>query len=1257
MKRFQLVFLCLATLVAVSAVGQIATTAGSILGVVKDQTGGVVPGAKVTCVSAETGGRYETAATAGGAYVCPSLAQGFYRVEAVAAGFRKAVISDIKVNVGLPTTTDVTLEVGQTTQTVEVQAEATPVITSTTAISTTVTGRQITELPLATREALDLAFQMAGASGGGGVRYSSFDGLPHGALNLTIDGINIQDNLLKSASGGSFYAYIRPRIDAVDEVTVSSAGNAANTGEGAVQIAFVTKRGTNDWHGGGFWYLRNNALNANTWFNNTNGLPRQILKLNQFGSRIGGPIKKNKLFLFFVWDDFRLPNAIARNRTVLKPGAIAGDFTYKGTDGANHTVNVLQMAGANGFRSTPDANITTLLKKIDSLRSGGQVGITSLDLFRDTMSFNNVGKQRRYFPTTRLDYAITDKMQLDVEWYYQGFRSFPDTLNSYDRTYPGFETLNGKPAEGGQNSNRHQSSMAFRWTMTPRMTNEFRLGENGGTVVFAGGMDQTLYPNNTRLGFPLSLTSPLSLPRDSRRNSPIWTIADTLAWQKGKHTLNYGFTFTRLSNWDRSIGTAVPLASTGITSNDPINSLFSATNFPSINTADISNAMSLYALLTGRLSGLSGVVNVDEKAHKYVQYAPLVVRNMQRSMGLFFTDTFRLRSTITLNYGLRWDYQGIPRNTNGVYTMPQGGYPGLWDVSGPGNLFKPGTMPGQPAQLAIAEQAWDKHFRNFAPSAGLAWSPSSDNRLLKAVFGKGGALRIGYSISYNREGLAHFTGVEGANVGPTASAALVADRDFKAGSLSYDGTIPPLVTIPTSFTFPLPMSSLTYNGSSLNWYDPNLRPPRIHSWSVGIQREIAKATVLEVRYVGNYGQDLWRQININETNIFENGFLKEFQAAQNNLNICTANRVACTGSATGALRFDNRGLPGQANTPIMTAAFAGTTGFTSSTFVTNLQQGTAGSFANSLATNNLYMPNLVKASYPANFFQASPNASVGGAWLLQNGAFSDYHSLQVEVRRRMSAGLLLNTSYVFSKGLSDLFGDSSSSATQPMTLRRYSLSTGASPYDIRHAFKINWLYELPFGPGKRFAASNNPVLSRLIGGWQINGIGRIQSGQAFLLTSGRSTLSQYDAGVIPMVPRSKLQSMGKIVKDPSGLVYVVDKALIGPDGRANPDYLQVPTVPGQLGYSIFLYGPGLVRIDGTLAKRVRVNERVNVELRAEVLNVFNFVNFMQASPSSSTSTASIQSTSFGRTTNYYQDFNGSQDPGGRVIQLVLRINF
>jgi hypothetical protein len=454
------------------------------------------------------------------------------------------------------------------------------------------------------------------------------------------------------------------------------------------------------------------------------------------------------------------------------------------------------------------------------------------------------------------------------------------------------------------------------------------------------------------------------------------------------------------------------------------------------------------------------------------------------------------------------------------------------------------------------------------------------------------------------------------------------------------------------------MSSLTYTGSSVNWYDPALTPPKIHSFSFGIQREVFSNTVLEVRYVGNRGKDLWRQINLNEVNTVESGFLKEFTAAQNNLAICTNNRAACTGSATGALRFDNRGVAGQVSLPIMQAAFAGTSGFTSSTFVTNLQQGTAGSMASTLANSTLYMPNVIKGGYPANLFLASPTTANGGAWLLKNGAYSSYDSFQIELRRRMYSGLLLTVSYVFSKGLTNLGGDNIASAVQPMTLRNYDYSKVPSPYDIRHVLKLNWLYELPFGPGKKWIATTNGVLSRLVGGWQINGIGRIQSGPPFQLTSGRYTFNQYEAGVIPLVPRSELQSMGKIVKDPSGYVTCVDPKLIGSDGRANPQYLMTPTTPGQVGNYLFLYGPPLVRIDATLAKSIRINERIGVQLRAEVLNLPNTVNFMQGSPTASVAgTASIQSTSFGRTTNYYQDFNGSQDPGGRVIQLVFRIDF
>ncbi len=1241
---------------------QVSTT-GSILGVVKDPSGAIVPNAVVVCAGMETGSRFETKSTGAGAYACPNLVEGMYRVDVAAPGFVKAVISSIKVNVATAAMVDVRLEVGATTETIQVDAESTPVITATTAVATTIVGRQILELPLSTRSALDLAFQMPGAAGGGGPRYSSFEGLPHGALNVAIDGINVQDNLLKSASGGSFYTYITPRVDAVDEVTVSSAANAASAGEGAVQITFVTKRGTNDWHGGVFEQVRNNYFNANTWFNNKNGLPRQVLRLNQFGGRLGGPIIKNKLFIFGVWDDFRLPNAIARTRTVLKTSALAGDFTYKGSDGQNHTVNVLQAAAGNGLRSTPDANIGALLKQIDALRTGGQVGITPNDLFRDTMSFNNVGSQRRYFPTTRLDYVINEKMSLEAEWYYQGFRSFPDTLNSYDRTYPGFEMLNGKNAQGSQNSNRHQTSLSFRWTPGATMSNELRFGENGGTVVFAGGMDQSLYPNNTRLSWPLSLTSPLSLPRDSRRNTPFLSLQDTLSWQKSQHTLNFGVSYNRMSPWDRSIGTAVPLASLGVTSNDPASQMFNASNFPAIQSADITNAQNLYALLTGRISGVSGVVNVDEKTHAYVPYAPLTVRNFQQNLGVFFTDNFRLRPTVTLNFGLRWDYQGVPGNTNGVYTMPQGGYAGLFDVSGKDNLFQPGTLSGEATSFVTAGQSWDKHFANFAPSVGVVWSPGSDNLVSKAIFGKGGALRMGYSMTYSREGLAHLTQVEGANPGPTATATLTADVDFKAGTMFYDGKIPPLTLKPTSYSFPLSYSPPTYSGASSNWYDPNLTPPRVHSYSIGIQREIAKDTVLEARYVGNFGQNLWRQYNLNEANIIENKFLQEFVNARNNYNVCVANRLACTGSGSGTLRFDNRGVAGQVDLPILNAAFKGTTGFTSSSFITNLQQGTAGSMANTLGNNKTYMDNLTGAGYAKNLFLVNPTMANGGAWLLSNGAWSNYNSLQVEVRRHTRSGLTFMSSYVFSKGRSNLFGDAQSSATQPVTLRNFSLGDGPSPYDIRHAFKMNWMYDLPFGPGKMFAPSTNGVLSRIIGGWTLDGVARIQSGPAIQLTTGssstngRGTLSQFDGGVLPMVPVSQLQSMAHIHKLPNGVVTLVDSDLIGADGRANPAYLQVASTPGQLGYNVFLYGPPLVRLDSSIVKRTRINERFNMELRAQVLNVLNAVNFMACSASSSTCSLNITSTTFGQTTNYYQDFNGSQDPGGRVIELVVRLNF
>ena len=225
-------------------------------------------------------------------------------------------------------------------------------------VATTITGRQITELPFSSRDALDLVLLLPGTTTPGRPRTSTVNGLPKGALNITMDGVNVQDNTLKSSDG--FFTYIRPRIDAIEEVTVSTATpGAESAGEGAVQIKFVTRQGNNEFHGTLYEYHRNPSLNANYWFNNRDRAtihedtkltcdtpqqpfvqgkcraPRDRVLLNQYGGSVGGPISIPKLFsgrdraFFFVnYEEYRLPEQVTRNRTILSPLAQQGIFQY-----------------------------------------------------------------------------------------------------------------------------------------------------------------------------------------------------------------------------------------------------------------------------------------------------------------------------------------------------------------------------------------------------------------------------------------------------------------------------------------------------------------------------------------------------------------------------------------------------------------------------------------------------------------------------------------------------------------------------------------------------------------------------------------------------------------------------------------------------------------------------------------------------------------------------------------------------------------
>jgi hypothetical protein len=272
-----------------------AQTTGSIAGTVIDANGAVVPNAAVSILGA--GGQQFDATTAdNGTFRVPAVGSGFYTVTITAPNFKKVVVENVKVDVGLPTTVDATLLVGEVSETIVITSGGEVLQTQTATVGTTITGRQITETPIASRDALDLVGLLPGTATVGRPRSASINGLPKGSLSITIDGVDVQDNLLRSNDG--YFTYVRPRVDAIEEVTVSTTNpGAESSGDGAVQIKFVTRRGTNDYRGGLFWQHRNTDLNANYWYSNRDGVRdangkalRQKIILNQYGGRLGGPL-------------------------------------------------------------------------------------------------------------------------------------------------------------------------------------------------------------------------------------------------------------------------------------------------------------------------------------------------------------------------------------------------------------------------------------------------------------------------------------------------------------------------------------------------------------------------------------------------------------------------------------------------------------------------------------------------------------------------------------------------------------------------------------------------------------------------------------------------------------------------------------------------------------------------------------------------------------------------------------------------------
>jgi len=1273
----------------------------TLSGTVVDSEGLPIPGANVKITNNATGQEIDLVSGGEGGFTAPNINSGNYSVSVELAGFRTTTLSSVSVAAGIPTAVKVAMQVGAIAENVTVVGESATVVQSQSpAISINLTGAQITSLPLTSRNALDSLTSLAGFNTSGTARNSTVSGLPRSAINITLDGMSVQDNFLKTTDG--FFARLSPLLDSVEEVTVTTAGNTADaTGQGSVQIRFVTKAGTNQWTGTAYEYFRHDALNANTWFRNrdlppdpkTGKAPKNQLRNYTQGIAQGGPIKQNKAFFFFNYEEQRAPSSSTLQRIILTPAAASGIFSYNSAAGVQQQ-NLLQIAAANGQLATLDPTVAKILGQIQAstTQSGGVTALNNPLVQQYTWSMPT--KSFNPSPTMRVDYEVTRRHRLTGSFNYRHINSTPDTGNGAQLPFP------NSLQTGSQQSTRWTTSESFRSTFGDNLFNELRGGGSGGATLFSPEFATDMFAdtNGYRLNFNgaccgtgAQLTNWSLGAGQSSREASTKVLENTTTWLKGNHNVQVGGVVLQADVWLAN-QTLVPTANFGVNTTEAADAIFNATTLPGASAADITQAKNLYALLTGRITSLTGDARINASGDTYNLLGQSRAEGRMREFNVFVSDSWRMRPGLTVSAGLRYVLQNPFYPTNDSYTTLSPA--ALYGISGEGNIGIPGSLTGARPQFIrfpAGQYAYHADRDNFAPSIGAAWQvPPSDSWM---KWFRGGAegdvvIRGGWAMAFQRPGLSDFTGVFGDNQGIAVSL----QRDQNNTTLPILLRSGPTVPGAPAVTLPAAPASFTTRG---NAYDPNIQLPYTQSWSAGWQRKVSRDSAIELRYVGSRSEGAWDSINLNEPNITSNGFLNEFRQAQANLQVNLAAGRGATFAHTGAgtqplpillAHFNAQNAANAGNTALYTG-----TNWTSATFLGFLAArnpnpwGFASAGTNGLVGNPTLRNNAVVAGLPANLFVANPDllgtgSTAGAANLTTNIGGTRAHSGQFEYRKRFSKGFSVNSSYTFS--LAQL-------------RRRYGFARPQEWIDqagqvgnVRHALKANWSLELPIGNERKYGASLPAVLDVLVGGWSMDGVARIQTGEVL------------DFGNVRLVgmTNDELQKEIKVQQGPGGQIFILPADILdntvkafsvsatsadgygslgAPGGRyfapANgPDCLESAPGYGDCGVrSITVNGPGLARFDLGVSKKFDLPGRFVFEFRGEMLNAFNEPYFNPAStggtPLGFTTTTTAPSgpgggtpqsnTSAATNVDNYRLTTLLGDNQSRLVQLVWRLRW
>ena len=1138
---------------------------GSLSGNVLDSSGAAIPGAKITVSDPATGVTRSTVSSAEGSYRFPELNLGSYNVTASADGFSTQVQHGVQITIGNVSALNLTLSAGSATQIVNVDASAPSIETQSSDVSGTIQARQIVQLPLALggvgalRSPEAFIFLLPGTTGPG------TDNSNNGIYTLKIAGGQAfaNDDLLDGASqtrseNGSSFDEEAPSVEALQEFKIITGIPAAEYGRTSGGLeSFVTKSGTNQYHGSVFDIFRNEALDANTWFNNGNlaancagandtsqctGLYRRPDdKQNDYGVSLGGPASiphlfdaSNKLLFFFSWEQLRRTIGGTQVSTVPTLAERTGDFTELYNPAAPPAAGSTAINPCDGLPVYPGEVFDPATQRVvngtpcRSAFAGNKIpqqnfsavanNILSYIPLPTTAGLFNNYFYASSFPVTNTTYTI----RIDVN---------PSPRQKFFASYSTRENLRTccatallpYPQDSGtwqQNFTTHFGRAGWDFVITPNLLNHFNFGfnrSNSANFPFStlNNIDYT-----QQLGIPNSPASKVFPQinfdsRDQYRNlgnqyqlNNDWIdngfrFNDSVSLAKGRNSFKFGVDFRIQQFSPLSYPTPSLNLARAQTSSDPANSEL--------------DGNSLASLFLGQVSSGNfgdGVLSTQS-------------RWTARYYALFAQDDLKVSEKLTLNLGIRWDVD-VPRTAANNATS---------------NFSPTATDPeyGIPGALVFATQykgntRWaDTYYKDFAPRVGFAFTPNSNGL---TVF-RGGAAIIYGPLEYADDG-------NGMNAGYSVKPVFTSADGFSP-SFTSDTGFP-------AYAHPPNLDPGIFNGQPVgdNYIASSFaKPPVLYEWSLQAQRQLAQDLILEVGYLGNKAQNLRSSLqNIN------NIPLSAFSLGNELNSSVAANTAGVASPFPGFFSLWGAGAP----------------------------------------VNRALRP----------FPQYS---AIDSGCCIQNVGMSTYDALLVSLNRRYRNGLSLQASYTWEKNLTDadsaIPGNLSASQVQnPSDLHQ---AKALSVLDTPQTFVVAPLYQLPFGKGKAYLTHG--LLSYVAGGWEIGTVQRYQSGQPIPFCCATS-IPGWDNNIF--YTRNPGQSLASAAYHAGRLnpfvagqnSYFNPAAFIDPNsttvrGAGPYTFGNVPRVTGEVRTQNFY------NEDISIWKTTPVREGVSFVFKAELLNAFN----------------------------------------------------